>query len=302
MLAPNGKLLILENFLIDQTLPKFKKEMEELETYENNIGVVNSTLIDTLGDDGTVRRVIPGLRSMSRMNRRSRLRNMAWQNDLLRIQMDDEEPVGKEKEPWWKRVLGYFFHEKTNEPTLSIQEFFGHVKHSAQEISIIESRAVGYERAMLQAQNNNQAALFEQLKAGLHAYKMESHLFALGLKKYVTEDDIIKFYKQCQKGLRLDFVCNFTRQIPPEVAAQKTRADEIGVFDNYAILHFDPEAKSYAETHEQKQLRKDPILFGLIEDRRVLYFVGDWIDEYCDLTLDQIAEALGQDAVKLLPE
>ena len=39
---------------------------------------------------------------------------------------------------------------------------------------------------------------------------------------------------------------------------------------------------------------KDPILFGAIMDGDVcfdrLYFICDWTDEFCDLTLDQLAE------------
>lgn len=38
---------------------------------------------------------------------------------------------------------------------------------------------------------------------------------------------------------------------------------------------------------------KDPILFGTFQDRKQkvcvdrFYYLGDWVDEYCDLTLDQ---------------
>jgi hypothetical protein len=34
---------------------------------------------------------------------------------------------------------------------------------------------------------------------------------------------------------------------------------------------------------------------------RKLYFVADWIDEKCDLTLDDIAEKLGKSAVQVIP-
>jgi len=85
--------------------------------------------------------------------------------------------------------------------------------------------------------------------------------------------------------------------MPDEVSARKVRADEIDIFDNYVVLHYDPQAKSWAETQEEKNRRKDPILFDLMEGRRRLYFVGDWKDEFCDLTLDQVADAIGKDAV-----
>lgn len=34
--------------------------------------------------------------------------------------------------------------------------------------------------------------------------------------------------------------------------------------------------------------RKDPILFGVIAGSNKLYFIGDWIDEYCDLRFDDV--------------
>ena len=143
-----------------------------------------------------------------------------------------------------------------------------------------------------------QQALFEQLTAGLNAYKMETQLLALGLPKYVEEKDLVAFYKQSKRGLRLDWIRNFTRQIPREILDKKVRADEIGIFDNYVVLHYDPAAKSFAETEAEKAARKDPILFGLMEGCRRLYHVGDWKDEFCDLTLDQIADAMGDEVVK----
>lgn len=66
-----------------------------------------------------------------------------------------------------------------------------------------------------------------------------------------------------------------------------------GVGSN-VVPHYDPEAKSWAETHADRAARRDPILFGVLAGRRQLYFVGEWIDEYCDLSLDQIADTLGR--------
>lgn len=64
------------------------------------------------------------------------------------------------------------------------------------------------------------------------------------------------------------------------------------------MLHYDPEKKSYLETQAEKAAKRDPILFGVMKGRRILYYVGDWIDEVCDLTLDQIADLLGSHVVE----
>ena len=113
-----------------------------------------------------------------------------------------------------------------------------------------------------------------------------------------VEETLVDFVKKSPRGLRLDWVRNFTRVVPDDVLATKVECDSRGIFDNYAVLHYDPDGKSWAETEAEREARKDPILFGFVEGRRVLYFVGEWIDEFCDLSLDQIADVLYEDMEK----
>ena len=49
----------------------------------------------------------------------------------------------------------------------------------------------------------------------------------------------------------------------------------------------------YKETAYEEAKRRDPIIFGVIAGSKKLYYVADWIDEYCDLTLDAFVDALG---------
>jgi hypothetical protein len=72
------------------------------------------------------------------------------------------------------------------------------------------------------------------------------------------------------------------------------------VFDNYVILHYDYSGEAVEETKEEKAKKKDPIMFGLIQGSKNLYYIGDWIDDYCDLTLDVIIKKLGKRTVKKL--
>ncbi len=41
------------------------------------------------------------------------------------------------------------------------------------------------------------------------------------------------------------------------------------------------------------------MLFGIIKDARNFYYIGDWIDEYCDLTLKE-AVAIIEDKTKTI--
>lgn len=262
MIDARDRLLIFEDFRVDRGLPKYVRAKSETSYNEGSIMMVNpQTLMVSSGD----------FKSLARAR--------SWWGRLwLRIRN------------WFRRV--------TPEPGVSIQEFFTKVRGEFKDLSIVEARAQGYEQAIVRAQQAGQQALYEQLVGGLKAYRLETHLLGLGLTKYIDEDDLVRFYKQSKRGLRLDWIKNFIRQIPSDVLKNKVQADEIGAFDNYVILHYDPQAKSWAETEKERAARKDPILFGVMENRRRLYFVGDWKDEYCDLTLDQIADALGEGAVK----
>lgn len=59
------------------------------------------------------------------------------------------------------------------------------------------------------------------------------------------------------------------------------------------------------EEEKRREIEKDPILFGVIyphtEEERALigdayerlYFIDDWIDEYCDLTLESLTRDYG---------
>ena len=47
------------------------------------------------------------------------------------------------------------------------------------------------------------------------------------------------------------------------------------------------------ETAREEAKRKDPIIFGVIAGSEKLYYVADWVDEYCDLTLEAFIDAIG---------
>lgn len=201
----------------------------------------------------------------------------------------------------WRWFLGWLAERNEDlERTLTVEQFFGSIKNSTQELEIVLERAKGYEINIANAKKGGQKALVEQLERHLYAVRAEAQLYAIGFKKYVTEETVVEFVKKCEKGLRLDWVANFARVIPDDVLEKKRRTDELGVFDNYVVLHYDPDSKSWAETEAERMKRRDPILFGVLKGYRRLYFVADWVDEVCDLTLDHIADLLGKKAIETL--
>lgn len=115
----------------------------------------------------------------------------------------------------------------------------------------------------------------------------------------ITEEQLVDFVKKTEKGVSLCYIKNFIRPVPEEVIKKKKEADELLVFDNYCVLFYDPEKKSFKQTEAEKEAERkkkaDPILFGMIHGSTNLYYITDWIDEYCDLTIDEFLKVSGID-------
>lgn len=179
--------------------------------------------------------------------------------------------------------------------SLDVLEFFAQIKGIAKnspEANTYIDRTRGYIQALKNADAAGQTALKERLLGGLIMNKYESALYAVGKYYVVEEAQVVEFARRCAKGLSLTYLKNYLRPLPPEVVATVGEMNAMEIFDNYVILHYDPERKSFEETFKEKERRRDPILFGVIKGSKRLYYVTDWIDEYCDLTLEKFAEVL----------
>ena len=204
------------------------------------------------------------------------------------------------QEPWYKRIWNTIIKKnKVDEVDENVQpmdalKFFTMVKASSKEsAAVYKDRVSKYLTALHNATNIGQTALQEELIRGLITNRYESVLYAEGCYYAVTEDLVAKFASQCEKGLKLSYLKNFARPIPQEVIDKVAKMNELEVFDNYVVLYYDPEGKVYKETAYEEAKRRDPIIFGVIAGSKKLYYVADWIDEYCDLTLDAFVDALG---------
>lgn len=188
------------------------------------------------------------------------------------------------------------------EREFDILEFFSNVKLKAEQTPAYVNRVNKYLSYLQYADKCGQTALKEKLMANMVINYLESVLFAAGKFKLLTEEDIIAFAENSPKALCLDYINSYVRVIPNEVIEKKMELDELEVFDNYVILHYDFDGNSTGLTQEEKKKEvakaKDPILFGVINGSKKLYYVADWIDEYCDLTLDKIVEVLGKETVE----
>lgn len=193
---------------------------------------------------------------------------------------------------FFSKIFGKF--NKNEEYEFDAIKFFSLVKATSKDSAFTyRDRVSNYLTALHNSVDMGQIALQEELLKGLITNKYESMLYAEGYYYVIDEETIVDFIKKCEKGLALDYIKNFSRPIPQEVVDKITKLNELEIFDNYVVLHYDPKKSAYKETEYERAKRKDPIIFGVIAGSKKLYYVTDWVDEYCDLTLEKFVDTLG---------
>lgn len=191
--------------------------------------------------------------------------------------------------------------------SIDIPEFFTNVKTTTVDSSKkYVDRLSGYLRLLSQATASGQTALREKLLQNLIIAKYESILYSEGLYKVISESKVAEFASKSKKPLSLHYIKNYVRFIPSEVIEKKLKADELGIFDNYVILHYDPNGVAYSMTEKEKEeedrRKRDPILFGVINNSDKLYFIADWEDELCNLKFDDLIDHFNGDKSEFLSE
>lgn len=304
--------IFTENFQIDRNLPKWSKITEEnkdsLETGERPVKLSEPiaptqkkrqqiSILDFINLDKKNFNIYVG-KSIADKIRDS----YSKFNDLILLDNELNQRSKKEKPSLIKKLLRVFINKQPSEPVyeLDIIKFFEQVKLTSKEsVRDYVERIKPYMIALKRANDMGQVALADQLTAQIFNNKYESILKTEGFYYKITEAQLVSFIKKTEKGVRLDYIKNFTRNIPDEVFDKKVKADSLLVFDNYCVLYYDPDLKSYKMTKEEEERERrkkaDPILFGMINGSRNLYYISDWIDDYCDLTLEEFIKVSGLD-------
>lgn len=200
----------------------------------------------------------------------------------------------KSKYQQLKRKLAHKLDVVLDKPELDAIKFFTAVKLESKKSAVLyRDRVSKYLQAIHNANMVGQTALVEKLLSEMIANKYESLLYAKGKYYVIDEQTLVNFAKKTERGVDLCYVKNYTRPIPPEVIDEVAKANELEVFDNYVVLHYDPTGTVKKETRKEEAKRKDPILFGVIAGSHKLYYITDWIDENCDLTLEKFVDTIG---------
>lgn len=160
------------------------------------------------------------------------------------------------------------------------------------------------------AKQTGQNILLRRLAYSISVLHREEELLRQGINVFVFREDIEKFIKSVNnkvvKVIELEY---FPRSIPNEIADRIHQLKQLNLFDKFYIVFTDytGEVESQVKAEER---RKDPIIFGTFEtlingmwdihDR--FYYVADWEDEYCDLTLAKMVDTMAVKGTNILKE
>ena len=135
--------------------------------------------------------------------------------------------------------------------------------------------------------------IFKQYSLITRELKAASH----GFNTIVYKSDIEKFIKDISKHpVKIIELEKYPREVHDCVIDKLLVAKENELFDEYYVLFTDYSMKETKKVAKERR-DKDPILFGAFklnpEDKKAtpeerFFYIGDWTDEYCELTLEEM--------------
>lgn len=185
---------------------------------------------------------------------------------------------------------------KTVEKELTPEELFSALK-AKKEIATHESLQQIYDASLelgTKYKRSGQITALKKVLYVLETIEKEKQLVDLGINRFIYRDDI-DFYIDNRttnsRPIKIIELARYSREIPDEIVDTVEKVKDI--FDEFYILYTDYTGKEEKRIAAEKR-STDPILFGVFidQDARLcndrFYYLGDWEDEYCDLTLDKM--------------
>lgn len=182
----------------------------------------------------------------------------------------------------------------SEEEKMSPQEYFDIVKGKKKTITDKQLLSV-YDNCLELLNKYNitgQKRGMEKLLFHLNCIEKEREIVSMGIDTFVYRDDI-EFYINdvASDVVKIIDIESYEREIPDDIVEIISRVKD--KFDQLYIVFTDYTGAVERKVQEEHR-KKDPILFGTFQNattRSVIdrfYYLGDWIDEHCDLTLDKM--------------
>lgn len=184
--------------------------------------------------------------------------------------------------------------DKKLESELTPQQYFNEIKERKHNITDDELIKV-YDNC-LELLNKykitGQKKGMKKLMFHLECIEKEREIVKMGINTFIYRDDIEEYIDSVAKDtVKIIELENYEREIPDGIVNIIEKVKD--KFDQLYVVFTDYTGKVERQIEKERR-EKDPILFGTFQNqsnRTVIdrfYYIGDWEDEYCDLTLDKM--------------
>lgn len=176
---------------------------------------------------------------------------------------------------------------------ISLGLYFKYVKSKMKtmELRKFKKKAARLQQFIISAEDLDQRALVETLQSKLVLILDQMELLSVGIQYHVNKKDIDKhkrnIYDWDEKIIDLCKLEDYPRVVPASIKRKIKKRKEEGLFKEYWVLYIRAPEDDEVKTNKQKIREKDPILFGKMESSEEFYYIADWVDEHCDLTLEK---------------
>ena len=173
-------------------------------------------------------------------------------------------------------------------------QYFDHLKGAKNEITS-ETLKESINAFITLAEKYKKTGQVEATKKLMYLAEVmnkEEKLIDMGVNTFIYKDTIEDYItKVADKTVKIVELSRYMREIPDEIVETVSKVKDI--FDELYVVFTDYTGKEERKVEKERR-DKDPILFGVFKNNAVVsdrfYFLGDWVDEYCDLTLDKLID------------
>lgn len=179
-----------------------------------------------------------------------------------------------------------------NKQVITPSEYFENLKDAKQTITS-EKLKDSYEVILKLAEKYNkvgQTKSLRRLQFLAEVLREEEKLVDLGVTTFIYRDTIEDYIDNISDDVvKVIELRNYLREIPDEIAEVIEKTKDI--FDEFYIVFTDYTGREERRVAQERR-DKDPIVFGCFKNSEFVadrfYFLGDFLDSYCDLTLDKL--------------
>lgn len=184
--------------------------------------------------------------------------------------------------------------EEKEEKTITPSQYFDYLKDAKQTITT-EALKNSFDTFIHLAEKYKKLGQVESMKKLTFLADTlikEEKLIEMGITTYVYKDVIEDYIENvADKTVKIIELSRYMREIPDDLVDTVEKSKEL--FDELYVVFTDYTGKEERKVEKERR-DKDPILFGVFKTNTTVadrfYFLGDWVDEYCDLTLDKMVE------------